>query len=93
MLEVSTAAAAVRRCRGGPHSLLSRLPADSGALKRMWLRSGCCPAPLLQYIQWRYAIGEDREALTKVNRQATADDDKALDTVHGAAPPCCRSHL
>lgn len=37
----------------------------------------------LQYIQWRYAIGEDREALTKVNRKTTEADQKSLDAVHG----------
>jgi len=31
-----------------------------------------------QYIQWRYAIGEDREALEKVDRKMTAEDEKAL---------------
>jgi len=31
-----------------------------------------------QYIQWRYAIGEDREALEKVDRKMTEEDEKAL---------------
>lgn len=31
-----------------------------------------------QYIQWRYAIGEDREALDKVDRKLTEADEKAL---------------
>jgi elongation factor 3 len=35
-----------------------------------------------QYIQWRYAIGEDREALTKVNRKTTEEDQKSMDAVH-----------
>ena len=39
--------------------------------------------PALQYIQWRYAIGEDREALTKVNRKTTDEDQKSMDAVHG----------
>jgi hypothetical protein len=40
-------------------------------------------ASALQYIQWRYAIGEDREALTKVNRKTTDEDQKSMDAVHG----------
>jgi elongation factor 3 len=35
-----------------------------------------------QYIQWRYAIGEDREGLTKVARKVTDDDVAAMDRVH-----------
>jgi len=31
-----------------------------------------------QYIQWRYAIGEDREALTKVDRQITEEEKKKM---------------
>lgn len=31
-----------------------------------------------QYIQWRYAIGEDREALTKVDRQITEEEAKKM---------------
>lgn len=42
----------------------------------------CCLIP--QYIQWRYAIGEDRESLSKVSRVATEEDQKSLDAVHGA---------
>ena len=45
-------------------------------------RTSCC-FPALQYIQWRYAIGEDREALTKVNRKTTDEDQKSMDAVHG----------
>ena len=41
------------------------------------------PCSVLQYIQWRYAIGEDREALTKVNRKTTEEDQKSMDAVHG----------
>jgi len=35
-----------------------------------------------QYIQWRYATGEDREELDKVDRQYTADEEKAMTAVH-----------
>jgi elongation factor 3 len=35
-----------------------------------------------QYIQWRYAIGEDRESLSKVSRVANEEDQKSLDAVH-----------
>lgn len=35
-----------------------------------------------QYIQWRYAIGEDREALTKVNRKINDEDQKDLNAIH-----------
>ncbi len=35
-----------------------------------------------QYIQWRYAIGEDREALTKVDRKLTEEEEKKMKTVH-----------
>lgn len=45
--------------------------------------STSCYSPALQYIQWRYAIGEDREALTKVNRKTTDEDQKSMDAVHG----------
>lgn len=31
-----------------------------------------------QYIQWRYAIGEDREALNKVDRQITEEEKKKM---------------
>ncbi|KAG1675970.1 hypothetical protein FOA52_014214 [Chlamydomonas sp. UWO 241] len=31
-----------------------------------------------QYIQWRYAIGEDREALTKVDRKLSPEEEKAM---------------
>lgn len=31
-----------------------------------------------QYIQWRYAIGEDREALNKVDRQITEEEAKKM---------------
>lgn len=43
-----------------------------------------------QYIQWRYAIGEDRESLSKVSRVANEEDQKSLDAVHGVCPalPC-----
>lgn len=37
---------------------------------------------VVQYIQWRYAIGEDREALTKVSRVISEDEQKGLDAVH-----------
>jgi len=33
---------------------------------------------LNQYIQWRYAIGEDRENLTKVDRILTEEEEAAL---------------
>lgn len=32
--------------------------------------------------QWRYAVGEDREALIKVTRQETAEDKAAKEKVH-----------
>jgi elongation factor 3 len=35
-----------------------------------------------QYIQWRYATGEDREELDKVDRQYTAEEEKAMTAVH-----------
>ncbi len=35
-----------------------------------------------EYIQWRYAVGEDREALIKVTRQETAEDKAAKEKVH-----------
>jgi len=35
-----------------------------------------------QYIQWRYATGEDREELDKVDRQYTAEEEKAMSAVH-----------
>lgn len=35
-----------------------------------------------EYIQWRYAVGEDREALQKVTRQETAEDKAAREKVH-----------
>jgi elongation factor 3 len=35
-----------------------------------------------EYIQWRYAVGEDREALIKVTRQETEEDKAAKDKVH-----------
>jgi len=35
-----------------------------------------------EYIQWRYAVGEDREALQKVTRQETAEDKAAKEKVH-----------
>lgn len=31
-----------------------------------------------QYIQWRYGIGEDREALSKVNLKASEDEEKKM---------------
>mmetsp|Transcript_33591 Transcript_33591/g.74378 ORF Transcript_33591/g.74378 Transcript_33591/m.74378 type:complete len:1029 (+) Transcript_33591:223-3309(+) len=31
-----------------------------------------------QYIQWRYAIGEDREALTKIDRKLTEEEEKKM---------------
>ena len=31
-----------------------------------------------QYIQWRYAIGEDREAIDRVDRQATEEEEKKM---------------
>lgn len=31
-----------------------------------------------QYIQWRYAIGEDREALSKVDRKLTEEEEKKM---------------
>jgi elongation factor 3 len=34
-----------------------------------------------QYIQWRYAIGEDREALTKVDRKLTEEEEKKMKQV------------
>ena len=33
-----------------------------------------------QYIQWRYAIGEDREALHKVDRKLTEEEEKKMKT-------------
>lgn len=38
----------------------------------------CCCAVL----QWRYAVGEDREALVKATRQETAEDKAAKEKVH-----------
>jgi elongation factor 3 len=35
-----------------------------------------------EYIQWRYAVGEDREALTKVDRVETEEDKAAKEKVH-----------
>lgn len=35
-----------------------------------------------EYIQWRYAVGEDREALVKATRQETAEDKAAKEKVH-----------
>jgi hypothetical protein len=35
-----------------------------------------------EYIQWRYAVGEDREALQKVTRQETEEDKAAREKVH-----------
>jgi hypothetical protein len=35
------------------------------------------PFPLI-YSQWRYAIGEDREALQKVDRQITEEEKKKM---------------
>lgn len=35
-----------------------------------------------EYIQWRYAIGEDREALMKVDRKETAEDKAAREKIH-----------
>ncbi|KAI8465050.1 MAG: elongation factor EF-3 [Monoraphidium minutum] len=35
-----------------------------------------------EYIQWRYAVGEDREALQKVTRQETDEDKAAREKVH-----------
>lgn len=35
-----------------------------------------------QYIQWRYAIGEDREALTKVDRQISEEEAKKMAAQH-----------
>jgi elongation factor 3 len=34
-----------------------------------------------QYIQWRYAIGEDREALGKVDRKLTAEEEAKMKQV------------
>ena len=31
-----------------------------------------------QYIQWRYATGEDREALLKVDRKITEEEEKKM---------------
>ncbi len=36
-----------------------------------------------EYIQWRYAIGEDREALQKVDRKVTEEDIAARAKVRG----------
>lgn len=44
------------------------------------------PVLFQQYIQWRYAIGEDRESLSKVSRVANEEDQKSLDAVHGVCP-------
>jgi hypothetical protein len=33
-------------------------------------------------VQWRYAVGEDREALTKVDRTETEEDKAAKEKVH-----------
>jgi hypothetical protein len=33
-------------------------------------------------LQWRYAVGEDREALVKATRQDTAEDKAAKEKVH-----------
>jgi len=35
-----------------------------------------------EYIQWRYAVGEDREALTKVDRVETEEDKAAKEKLH-----------
>jgi elongation factor 3 len=35
-----------------------------------------------EYIQWRYAVGEDREALQKVTRQETDEDKAAREKIH-----------
>jgi elongation factor 3 len=35
-----------------------------------------------QYIQWRYATGEDREELGKANRQVSEEEEKAMSKVH-----------
>jgi elongation factor 3 len=35
-----------------------------------------------QYIQWRYASGEDREEAGKVSRVLTEEEQKALSKVH-----------
>jgi len=35
-----------------------------------------------QYIQWRYATGEDREELDKVDRQINEEEEKAMNAVH-----------
>ncbi len=53
------------------------------------VQTRCIALPLSQYIQWRYAIGEDRESLTKVSRVATDADQKSLDAVHGESSCRC----
>lgn len=35
-----------------------------------------------EYIQWRYAIGEDRESLSKTHRQATEEEEKLMAKQH-----------
>lgn len=49
------------------------------ALVALCLRADKTPN---EYIQWRYAVGEDREALIKVTRQETAEDKAAKEKVH-----------
>lgn len=39
-------------------------------------------------LQWRYAVGEDREALVKATRQDTADDKAAKEKVHQIKVRC-----
>jgi hypothetical protein len=34
------------------------------------------------FLQWRYAVGEDREALVKATRQDTEEDKAAKEKVH-----------
>jgi len=34
-----------------------------------------------EYIQWRYATGEDRETMDRANKQVTEEDEKAMDKV------------
>lgn len=52
-----------------------------------WLVSDPPPPPSLPLAalaaaQWRYAVGEDREALTKVDRTETEEDKAAKEKVH-----------
>lgn len=51
------------------------------------LAAACC------CLQWRYAVGEDREALVKATRQDTAEDKAAKEKVHQIKVRCCTAAL